>query len=77
MRVLKIALLLAMLLPFMARAFDYDAYKPAMLVQVAPKPEVIPDASVIYYLDAAHSRYKTRVIFTGRIRPLKDDVRYF
>lgn len=77
MRALQIALLLGMLLPSMARAFDYDAYKPAVLVQVAPKPEVIPDSSVVYHLDAAHSRYKSRVKFTGRIRPLKDDVRYF
>ena len=74
MRVLPLVALVTLLLPALASAFDYDAYKPMDLERAAPNLSQRPGGKT-YHLDAAHPRYSSIVTFTGNIRPLTDDVR--
>ena len=73
MHISRVAALLALLVPLVANAFDYDAYTAVELSSVVPTLEVNPGGTT-YHLDAAHSRYRSNVVFTGQIRPLGDQV---
>jgi hypothetical protein len=66
--------MLALLLPCNATAFDHAAYLPIELKQVAPLGPQSPEGRT-FHLDAAHSRYRSTVTFSGNTRRLTDDVR--
>ena len=73
MRISLIAVLM-LLTPFLAKAFDYEAYQPVELERVVTKIEVDPNGTT-YHIDGAYPRYRSRVTFTGQIRPLAGEVR--
>ena len=53
--------------------FNYDAYKPAALTQIAASH---PAQSADWFAEG-HPRYRTRVTFSGHVRPMAEDLRKF
>lgn len=56
-------------------AFDRSAYEPISLKEASARMNVAPRAN--YYLDAAHSRYQSEGIYTGRSRSLTPELKEF
>jgi len=55
--------------------FDYDAYQPAKLSDVAKSLDVDPRAD--YWFAADYPRYHVQATFTGKVRPIDPGVRTF
>jgi len=73
MRHLLLLLCLLCALPVTAQEFDYAAYQPATLSEVAASAGEHTTA----WFAEGHPRYRTRVKFTGRVRPTPADTQQF
>jgi len=75
MRVMLLLLFLAGAEPATGAAFDYDAYKPATLSEIANTVTRTPEAATTI-LDG-HPRYRTQAIFTGKIKSTRSSLRNY
>lgn len=75
MRTALLPLLLFVTSSALAADFDYGAYQPAKLAEVASSLDVDPRAD--YWFAADYPRYHTQATFTGKIRPIDPGVKTF
>ena len=73
MRHLLLLLCLVCALPVSAQEFDYAAYQPATLSEVAASA----GEHITAWFAEGHPRYRTRATFTGRVRPTPTDTKQF
>ena len=72
-RITMTLLLLGLSMSAAAQEFDYDAYKPATLSQVTTS---LPAHTADWFADG-HPRFRTRAIFTGRVRQASKELKDF
>jgi len=73
MRYMFLLLCLVCALPVTAQEFDYAAYQPATLSEVAASAG---EHTAAWFAEG-YSRFQTRVTFTGRVRPTPTDTKKF
>ena len=75
MKIIALCILLILAAPASADDFDYSAYQATSLAKVIASADI--DSRTDYYFDAALPRYKTVGTFTGKMRPVANQVGVF